>query len=438
MNKQFTPPNPYGVKPLDNYTYLRPLKKRIAIENMQTIRDMTGKLKIQNYNAGIITPGYCYTGTGDDRSILLEEISGGGARYTPGNGNKDVAEIRGTVLYAGYFYPMWGHFLVQSLARLWYYFNSTDRTIDKIVFVSDNPVFPGFAGNIKTFLRLAGIDSVIEVITKPTFFEKIIVPDHAFSHKFFSKEFMYVYDLVKRRALETPSEIDSQQIPIKLFMTRSALKNASKNEININLLDQFFKDNGFAIISPEKIGLVDLIKMFNRAQAIASICGTLAHNILFADKGVDFTIVERHACHNSWQVICNHTVGIGATFVDCFRLPMMPDPIGSLFLYQATDQMLAFVADRNMIAPKFPESRSERKKEIRKYLNAYKRIYGYSPYFNRWDTKGAEAFVEAILESDKIYYRWTRRHDPLYWYDYMNPRFYKDTARTILKKFGLR
>ena len=56
-----------------------------------------------------------------------------------------------TVVYCGYLIRHWGHFLVETAARLWYFLEN-DETIDKYVFTVDENEERFPEGNYKEFL----------------------------------------------------------------------------------------------------------------------------------------------------------------------------------------------------------------------------------------------------------------------------------------------
>lgn len=106
----------------------------------------------------------------------------------------------GYYMFGGFFLDLYGHFLIETLSRIWYYFyENKTYPIDKIVFISDNPNMPEPKGNIKRILELSGILDKICVINCETSYENLIVPDMAFSHFWYADEFRLIFDIIQKK-----------------------------------------------------------------------------------------------------------------------------------------------------------------------------------------------------------------------------------------------
>lgn len=408
---------------MDRFKYLRPTKARIAKGFYDTLEDKTGKLKVQTYSNCTIIPDYISrVETQEESCIQLSEFGGGGPFLSSKNIGKS-RHFEGTTLYGGVYHPMWGHYLVNSLERLWYNFSKEAPLIDHIVFVSDNITSTQMGGGIATLNKLAEISDKLVVTNCITSFDELIVPDQALSHRHYSKEFMWIFEKVKKNALVNDEHFN---YPEKIFLTRSNLKNAHKNEINCELLDKYFVDNGYQILSPERMSLTELIRYFHHAKSIVSICGTLAHNFLFAPQTAKFTIIERHGFINEWQMTCDRAAGICSILVDANYQPMQSNSIGRLFLYSGTPQFESWIEDNGMKPHNFPIDEFSRQKEIRRYIKRYRQLYGYAPFYWPYDEKLGEVYVEAILEAGKVYGKWMRRQAPVFFGDYFDLKCHQD------------
>lgn len=403
----------------NKFQYLRPEKQKLSTEFNDALKDISEELHVKNYSNCTLYPHYCLLDDTIKRTcITLSEAVAGesGAFLSMDSPDKDVPVYEGVTLYGGYYRPIWGHFLVNTMERLWYYFSSDCPPIDRIVFVSDNQHNCNTGGgNIARFNQLAGLSSKFEIINRPHRFEQLIVPDQALTHLTFSHQFLQVFDVVKNAVKPNKKVIE---YPERVFLTRSRLKNARKNEINCEILDEFFKKNGFTVLSPEKMTLDDLILYFRHAKYIVSICGTLAHNFLFAPNNAKFAIIERHAFINEWQMSIDRAMGTIPDYIDTFELPLHSDGIGSLFLYQATEMFNRWVKDEGFLGHSFKQDEKSRKKELKRFVKRYFTLFGYAPYYNSYDVKLGRVYVEANLEANKIYGKWLRRTAPLFFWDY--------------------
>ncbi len=70
----------------------------------------------------------------------------------------------------------WGHFLVETLSRLWILFDYRCPNWDKIVFTSPTPDIHSFHSNISEAFALLGISDKIKIIDKPARYAQVIEP----------------------------------------------------------------------------------------------------------------------------------------------------------------------------------------------------------------------------------------------------------------------
>lgn len=419
------------------YKYLRPCKAKVINELTEDLVDKTGNLEVHIFSDCTIVPHYYKDKIKSDVSSikigdLPEYVSDGADLYSGNINNSD--SMHGVILYGGYYRAHWGHILVNTMARIWYYYESYCPKIDKIIFVADNPHINWGKGNIIQLLEVAGIKEKIEIINKPTHFDMIIEPECSIVRfKHYSKEFMNVFNFVKKKALEISVD---KFFPDKIFLTRSGLKQSQKNELNIEYLDKFFSRNGYTVLSPERMSLVELIHYFNNAKTIASICGTLAHNLIFAPSSAKIQIIERHPFINISQQLCNKSADLNAVLIDANQMPLQSSSIGSLFLYKPTKYLEQFILDNNMIGHVFPCDDKNRKKELKKFFKRYKHLYGLSPCYHEFDLMYGPVYTEAVLDSYEEYGKWLKRKCPLFFRDYFsfycNP-FLKKIAKTLYK-----
>ena len=78
-----------------------------------------------------------------------------------------------TVVYCGYLIKQWGYFLIESIARLWFFFDGSQE-IDSYIFVVKENDIGELKGNYREFMELLGIVDKIKIINQPTRFKKSI------------------------------------------------------------------------------------------------------------------------------------------------------------------------------------------------------------------------------------------------------------------------
>ncbi|MBD5362072.1 MAG: glycosyltransferase family 61 protein [Bacteroides sp.] len=401
-------------------TYLRPKKAGVYRRISGDYVDRTGDLRIDEHEDVVLTPLGQLAGASTDSGladVIIDDCDFCASikKSAPGA----AVRINGRVLYGGYFRSQWGHFLMNTTSRLWPLFTGAIQGVDKILFFSDNNQdFIPQRGNYREFLELAGILDKVFIVSGAVEVESLIVPEMAFEHtRYFSSEARAVFDAVRESAMETsPGEFSD-----KVFLTRSSLPGAARDEININKLDELFLRNGYQIVSPEKVCLRQLINILNRAGHIASVSGSTAHNFVFAGRDAEFIIVERTAVVNVYQIGIDLICGISPILIDAYRLPQIAPATGRLFLYGATGQLEEFISARGWSGHTFDCNDKARKKELSGFLKRYKRLYGYSTGIAEWEIGHSEAISEAYVESYAYYQPWLERRVPVLLADYFSP-----------------
>lgn len=279
-----------------------------------------------------------------------------------------------TVVFCGWYVNHWGHFLVDTVIRLWH----RPEDVDGFVFIVNENEDLRIAGNFKRFFELLGIplEKVI-LVNCPTRFKKVIVPQSSYSRsEYYSDEYINLFQTVSVAALET---IGRKKPFEKIFFSRAALRKAKMHEFNINEVDSFFEKNGYKIIYPEKITLDEMIFYLQGCKVCAAVSGTLPHNILFAQNGKKIIISERNVVNNEIQVDVNIIKDLNVVYIDSSVGVFPVDVSSGPFILGYTEFMDRFAVDNNMIRIKSKLDNPLIFRHIlKKYLNDYfyiERIY---------------------------------------------------------------
>lgn len=379
------------------------------------------------------------------RNVLLTPLGQIPTPYPPTNGEYIVDDndfltelkslstfageaIRGTTLYGGWLRKVWGHFLMGGMARMWPLLNETFfKTIDNVIFFSHDFKDNKLTNNYLEIMQLLGIDEKIQILSSSVCVECLVIPEISFEHDcFYSSECRDTFNYIRKRALNSQDDTE-HAYPKKVFLTRSLLRDAIKNEINIQRLDKLFSDNGFEIIAPERTSISRLIKIFNRADTIASLSGSTAHNLIFdsPDSGREHIIIERHPRPNSFQMNIDTMMRFRTTYVDGFYLPNFSCSSNSVMLFAYTPQLKAFSASKQWKTDAFDDfdTTAVKRRELKQYFSRYRRYFGYGETIAEWEIMYAEAIAEAVIDTQYHYRRWLSQLMPLFWIDYLSLRF---------------
>lgn len=194
-----------------------------------------------------------------------------------------LEESREDVIYGGMASYHFGHFLVESMARLWYVLQGSDEK-KKIVFITNGR--PG--AWMRTFLELLGIswDRVVILDRRPVKFASVTVPEeavHSWGH-FFTDEYRQIYARIRKRV-----EPEAHK---RLYLTHRNFKGQIKC-CNEEYFEDYFAAKGFLVVSPEKYSLQEQIALLKGAEEVACMVSTLSHLILFAEPHTKLIMLTR-------------------------------------------------------------------------------------------------------------------------------------------------
>lgn len=335
--------------------------------------------------------------------------------------DKEVCKSE-TVVYAGFMRHQWGHFIVNTMSRLWFILKHPEVKYDKIVF----SLLPGekdeLNGNFLEFFKWLGILDKIEFIDKATPYRKVIVPELSWSlQHHYSEEFNLVFDCLIDNIMSA-SHDNQTEYPQKVFFTRSRLAKAQLAEIGMGFLDSFFEANGYTVIAPESLNLEQMVKLMQNADIVAGAAGSTVHNILFGKRGQKLIICERNVIVNDFQPGINLARNVEAIYIDTFLTVNSVNSGLGPFFYYPTEQLLQFAGDNSMILPNNTYfSPKWLRKNLRQYFRTWQKFYHRQWYFQKCQLPEIDAFHEAYSESCRLTGDYLRGYKELFWYDWLSP-----------------
>ena len=247
------------------------------------------------------------------------------------------------VIYLGYFFRHWGHFLMDCTTRMWILLDDTYRDC-KVVF-PDHPANVR-DGNYDRFLQLLGVeeDRIVK-ISGPTRFKKVIIPAEAriSSNKMHTDEWYRIFDRVVENA-----RYDIEKIPKRVYFSRGKF---GKPELGESEIEHNYEINGFEIVYPERLTLDEQIGIFQNAEEVVSQNSSICMNVVFAKEGLKWTVINKYSTvHRNFSEL-RYCKNLDITFIDAFspRLDFYGHKIGSLpYLMSFNDNMKAYFSDNGM------------------------------------------------------------------------------------------
>ncbi|MCI8292460.1 MAG: glycosyltransferase family 61 protein [Hespellia sp.] len=292
-------------------------------------------------------------GVVDEEGAFMEESIStfperfGGAYDYPKSEEVNLDE---DILYIGYLRTHWGHFLADCTLRMWYLMEEDIHC--KVAYcgsLHEENILPE---SIKAFFDILGIkrEQLVD-IRVPTRARRIFIPQISLdSSCHYTSKFKDMF-----RGMSKKVNADLFETNEKLYFTRTRL--ANEKEIGEELVEEIFRKNGYKIISPEYESLEKQIALMKSCKTFASMEGTVAHNIVFAEEGTKQIILRKHTYMNLRQPYLNQCMGVNATYIDIgcrpFGKHFPRDFYGGIFWVRATKELRNYCKDNHMWFPTY-------------------------------------------------------------------------------------
>ncbi|HIE8920411.1 glycosyltransferase 61 family protein [Klebsiella variicola] len=222
-----------------------------------------------------------------DSGLYMNWISFGGVY------NYDASDLcyeNKNVIWFGFFYKHWGHFLLDFVSRMWYLIDHYKG--EDIVYVSHEHIIDS---NYLEFFKLLGIDeSKIRRVSHPTRFNNIIIPEYSKSESYYNEKYALLFKHISTFVLnKNNNDIKNRFSGKSFYLSRASFIDAAKKEIGESDIEYAFNASGFESISPENLSLQEQILMWNLSERIACINGTLPLNFLFGNNKLNLIVLNK-------------------------------------------------------------------------------------------------------------------------------------------------
>lgn len=280
-----------------------------------------------------------------------------------------------SVVYLGVFIHQWGHFILDSLSRAWVLLHLKDLSKYKYIFLSENG--KKIDGNYLEAINLLGIrSSQVVNLTEPTKFKEIIIPEMATDENHgFSSEYPKIFKIMIHNA-----NFKNIEVPNKIYLTRTKLSEAKKKEFGENIIEQNFKKNNYSIIMPENLTVRDQIAIFQKAEEIVCLNGSIPFDIVFGSSKLRLVVINKTSLPHVNMLELSEVSGIQPIYIDGYYEPFRSFPKtlgeGPFILYFGKDLESYF--KKNKLKYDLPKKYPSKIVLIKYSLNCLKILGKYS------------------------------------------------------------
>ena len=231
----------------------------------------------------------------------------------------EVSTLNETVYYIPVIPKHWGHFLIDILCRFWFLTDKKDRGY-RIAYCAQDFGEEGVTGNYLEALELLGVTRErLLFITKPTRLSEILIPEKSFGDgEAFSNEYCRIIDLIKRQVFQEAAGWQFPKIEKRIYFTRTQFRRSKYTEVGEKRIESLFRERGFTVLAPETLTVRDQVFYFSTCKEIASLSGTISHNIVFSEPGNQYILLNRCCLPNYAQFAVNQMSPAEVTYVDVY------------------------------------------------------------------------------------------------------------------------
>ena len=230
----------------------------------------------------------------------------------------EVIDSEEEVVYVGMWPAVWGHCLTDNVKHLWFLFQSEYDYLKNYKWVY-SPIWGVFdeSHNFWQLLRKWNVNiENINRVEKPTRYRRVFLPDDAFidsdKGKLYTKGFTKLFS---NTTIPTPN----LEIPVfdKLYFTRTAW--GGGKDFGEKSIENAFRKMGYQVMSPEMLGLDELIFVLRHCNVLATTEGSISHNSLFMNEGSRLVLIRKAYYINGYQFPINEMKSLKVTIIDSHK-----------------------------------------------------------------------------------------------------------------------
>lgn len=236
--------------------------------------------------------------------------------------NPNEIKLKGEgCIYLGLFHTCYGHAITDTMKKLWYI--ETNECKQYVAQGYELIFITGKNGDLpewnKKILELAGVNLLeITHLRQNKFYKHIIIPDNSIV---FENGYQYYTDTFEKTINRIKTSVSNtitykQQVPSKLYFTRSAIRFSNNREIGEKRIEKVFKEKGYVIISPEKHSIEEQVSMLMKCTHFAATEGSCAHGAIFVSPNTNVCILRKADYINKYQPMITQLTNSKTTYID--------------------------------------------------------------------------------------------------------------------------
>lgn len=252
--------------------------------------------KVKDYAGGLIDvktftliPEAIYYNYRKSLSQELPDVNAETFIHTP------FPEIKQPVVFSGIFWNNFGHFLLESLARLWAYEHV--RGLDPYLLFYLNWVPPKYLEKENyAYQVLSGFNiphNRVVFTDKPVMIKDILIPSQKYGYTYCKNPDADMMKFIRsfRYPAIMPKGFEEAE---KIYVSRSKIPDGAGKPIGEKHFDEYLASNGYKIFHPEFYNLYQQLTLYSRVNKIIFCDGGALHGcILLPDLKAEVAVIAR-------------------------------------------------------------------------------------------------------------------------------------------------
>lgn len=246
---------------------------------------------------------------------------------------KKIPYINDEVVYLGLANNFYGHFLTDSIVRLWFFLDESRKKIPAYYIADGDCPF-------LLFFRLFGLSRAQLVrVDRATQFKKVIIPQQSLRyHDYYHVKYKQTIDKITEKI--KPSAYK------KIYFSRSQYTGVAET-FGEEPIENVFKKNGFHIFYPEQLSIARQLSLMKGAEVLAGTTGSAMHNALFAQDRIKCIYINRSEHAVPMQAMIDKMKEIDITYIDAYCNLLPIESYSQPFIVCATEELKLFFKDNN-------------------------------------------------------------------------------------------
>ena len=206
-----------------------------------------------------------------------------------------VERLEGNFLFGGMYYGHFGHFITETICRLW----AAENSYDGIIFTPKHAKLTHFKKNHREIFKIFGITCPMLILGQPTLVESITVPGQGFGLGDIARG----TDEYREFLRNTVGKITPDG-PEKIYISRTQYV-ANGGLLGETVLEENLKRSGYVPVYPEKLSWAEQLALYRAARKIISADTSALHMAgMAADPDKDIAVILRrnNAEHHSMRL----------------------------------------------------------------------------------------------------------------------------------------